>query len=175
MPVSLGTAVYRACRLTGEFTLRSGQVSNEYFDKYLFEGDPGLLRQVAEAMVPLLPECDVLAGMEMGGIPIVTVLSQLTGLRAVFVRKEPKGYGTRQVAEGGAVAGLRVVGVEDVVTTGGALINGCKALRDGGSALDTVVCAIDREQGGRQSLAAEGITLHAALSRADLVPRNNNA
>lgn len=175
MPVSLGTAVYRACHLNGEFTLRSGQVSNEYFDKYLFEGDPVLLRQVAEAMVPLLPQCDVLAGMEMGGIPIVTVLSQLTGLPAVFVRKEAKAYGTRKVAEGGPVSGLRVVGIEDVVTTGGALINGCKALRGGGAILDTVVCAIDREQGGSQNLAAEGIALRAALKREDLVPGGDGA
>lgn len=175
MPISLGTAVYRACHLTGEFTLRSGQVSHEYFDKYLFEGNPVLLRQVAEAMVPLLPECDVLAGMEMGGIPIVTILSQLTGLPAVYVRKEAKPYGTRKLAEGGPVAGLRVVGVEDVVTTGGALINGCKALRRDGAILDTVVCAIDREQGGKDNLAAEGIALRAALHRADLVPDTNNA
>lgn len=175
MPSSLGTAVYRACHLTGEFTLRSGQVSNEYFDKYLFEGDPLLLRRVCEAMVPLLPECDVLAGMEMGGIPIVTMLSQLTGLPAVFVRKEAKGYGTRKVAEGGPVSGLRIVGVEDVVTTGGALINGCTALREAGALLDTVVCAIDREQGGRQNLSAEGIVLRAALTRGDLLPGNDGA
>ena len=125
--------------------------------------------------MPLLPECDVLAGMEMGGIPIVTVLSQLTGLPAVFVRKEAKGYGTRRVAEGGPVRGLRVVGVEDVVTTGGALISGCKALRVDGAVLDTVVCAIDREQGGSNNLAAEGITLRAALTRADLVSENGAA
>ena len=170
MPASLGTDVYRTCHLTGAFTLRSGQVSGEYFDKYLFEGDPVLLRRVAEAMALLLPECDVLAGMEMGGIPLVTVLSQLTGLPAVFVRKEAKAYGTRKIAEGGPVAGLRVVGVEDVVTTAGALVNGCRALRDGGAVLDTVVCALDREQGGRDNLEAEGITLRAALSRRDLVP-----
>lgn len=174
MPLSLGNAVFRACHLTGEFTLRSAQVSQEYFDKYLFEGDPVLLRRVAEAMVPLLPECDVLAGMEMGGIAIVTVLSQLTGLPAVFVRKEAKAYGTCKVAEGGPTAGLRVVGVEDVVTTGGALIDGCKALRGAGAVLDTVVCAIDRGQGGRDNLAAEGITLRAALTRADLVPEGGN-
>lgn len=169
MPDDLGTAVRRACHLTGEFRLRSGQVSHEYFDKYLFEGDPVLLRRVAEAMAPLLPPCDVLAGMEMGGIPLVTVLSQLTGLPAVFVRKEPKAYGTRKVAEGGPVTGLRVVAVEDVVTTGGALLNGCRALRADGALLDTVVCAIDREQGGA-NLAAEGLALLAALTRADLAP-----
>lgn len=170
MSSTLGSAVYDSAHLTGEFTLRSGQVSHEYFDKYLFESEPVLLRRVAEAMVALLPECDLLAGMEMGGIPIVTVMSQLTGLPAVFVRKEAKGYGTRKAAEGPSVAGRRVVGVEDVVTTGGALVNGCLALRADGALLDTVVCAIDREQGGSGNLAVEGIELRPALTRADLVP-----
>jgi orotate phosphoribosyltransferase len=170
MTTPLGRLVYDACHLTGTFTLRSGLVSQEYFDKYLFEGQPVLLRQLAEKMVTLLPECDVLAGMEMGGIPIVTVMSQLTGIPAVFVRKEAKPYGTCKVAEGGPVDGLRVVGVEDVVTTGGALVKGCLALRAGGAILDIVVCAIDREQGGTENLASEGIALRAALTRADLGP-----
>ncbi len=165
---TLGEAVRRTCHLTGAFTLRSGQVSDEYFDKYLFEADPVLLRQVAEAMVALLPPCDVLAGMEMGGIPIVTVMSQITGLPAVFVRKTAKFYGTQKVAEGGPVHGLRVVGVEDVVTTGGALVNGCLALRGAGAVLDTVVCALDREQGGEANLAAHAIALRPALRRTDL-------
>ncbi len=170
MSTALGRDVFDACHLTGSFTLRSGQVSEEYFDKYLFEGNPALLRRVAEAMAELLPACDVLAGMEMGGIPIVTVLSQLTDIPAVFVRKEAKTYGTCKVAEGGPVAGLRVVGVEDVVTTGGALINGCLALRQVGADLDTVVCAIDREQGGSENLHEHGIRLQAALRRENLVP-----
>ncbi len=100
MSTSLGRDVFDACHLTGSFTLRSGQVSDEYFDKYLFEGNPVLLRRVAEVMVELLPACAVLAGMEMGGIPIVTVLSQLTGIPAVFVRKEAKTYGTCKVGRG---------------------------------------------------------------------------
>jgi len=170
MPTSLGSDVFAACHLSGSFTLRSGQVTEEYFDKFLFESDPVLLRRVAAAMAELLPECDVLAGMEMGGIPIVAVLSQLTGIPAVFVRKEAKTYGTCKVAEGVPVAGLRVVGIEDVVTTAGALINGCLALRDAGAVLDTVVIAIDREQGGAANLLEHGIGLRAALTRQDLLP-----
>lgn len=168
MTADLDRAVYDTCHLTGEFTLRSGQVATEYFDKYLFESDPALLRRVAEAMAALLPECDVLGGMEMGGIPIVAVMSQVTGLPAVFVRKAPKEYGTRKAAEGIAVAGRRLVAVEDVVTTAGALVNGCLLLRESGALVDTAVCAIDREQGGAENLAAIGVTLRAALRRTDL-------
>ncbi len=103
MAETLGQRVYAASHLTGSFRLRSGQSSEEYFDKYLFEGQPMLLRDVAEAMVALLPECDALAGMEMGGIPLATVMSQLTGLPTAFVRKAAKTYGTEKAAEGGPV------------------------------------------------------------------------
>jgi orotate phosphoribosyltransferase len=164
----LARRVYDTCHLTGRFRLRSGQVSGEYFDKYLFEGQPALLREVAEVMVALLPECDVLAGMEMGGIPIATVMSQLTGLPTVFVRKQAKEYGTGKAAEGGPVAGRRVVVIEDVVTTGGALLASCRHLRANGAQVDMVVCAIDREQGGRENLQAEALQLRAALTRRDL-------
>jgi orotate phosphoribosyltransferase len=166
--VPLARRVYEVCHLTGEFLLRSGQVSGEYFDKYLFEGRPELLREVAEVMVGRLPECDVLAGMELGGIPVATVMSQLTGLPTVFVRKQAKEYGTRQAIEGGPVRGRRVVIVEDVVTTGGALLASVRDLRAAGARLDVVVAAIDREQGGRENLRAEGLDLRAALTRSDL-------
>jgi orotate phosphoribosyltransferase len=164
----LERAVYDACHLTGEFTLRSGQTASEYFDKYLFESDPVLLRKVAEAMVALLPDCDALGGMEMGGIPLVAMMSQLTGLPAVFVRKAAKEYGTRKAAEGISVDGRRVVAVEDVVTTAGALVNGCLLLREAGATVDTAVCAIDREQGGTEKLTLVGVSLRSALQRSGM-------
>jgi orotate phosphoribosyltransferase len=128
----LADRVFAACHLEGRFVLRSGEVSGEYFDKYLFESDPDLLGCVADAMLALLPPCDALGGMEMGGIPLVTALSQRTGLPAVFVRKVAKPYGTCKAVEGVPVAGLRVVAVEDVVTRAGALVAGCEHLRAAG-------------------------------------------
>lgn len=168
MSDTLAGRVGAACHLAGAFRLRSGQVSTEYFDKYRFEADPLLLREVAEAMVALLPDCDVLAGMELGGIPIATVMAQLTGLPTAFVRKEAKPYGTERTVEGAAVAGRRVVVVEDVVTTAGALLASCAALRAEDALLDTVVCAIDREQGGAANLLAAGLTLSSAMTRSEL-------
>ena len=79
-----------------------------------------------------------------------------------------KEYGTRKAAEGVPVVGQRVVAVEDVVTTAGALVAGCLLLREAGATVETAVCAIDREQGGAENLAAAGITLRPALRRADL-------
>ena len=93
----------------GEFKLRSGQTSNVYFDKYQFEANPVLLREIARQLAPLVPkDTEVLAGLELGGVPIATALSFETGLPTAFVRKERKTYGTCLIAEGAALRGKRV-------------------------------------------------------------------
>ncbi|QZY28868.1 orotate phosphoribosyltransferase [Nocardioides coralli] len=157
------------CRLTGEFTLRSGQVSSEYFDKYLFEADPALLARVARQMEELLPDgTELLGGLEMGGIPIATVLSARTGLPALFVRKEAKTYGTCKLAEGPDVSGRRITLVEDVITTGGAVRDATRSLREYGAMVDHVVCAIDRSPEGENPLADVGLDVRPVLTKAML-------
>ncbi|NUR06250.1 MAG: orotate phosphoribosyltransferase [Nocardioidaceae bacterium] len=156
-------------RLTGEFTLRSGQVSSEYFDKYLFESDPALLARVADAMVGLVPDgTELLGGLELGGIPIVTALSARTRHSALFVRKKAKEYGTCKLAEGPDVAGRRVTLVEDVITTGGAVRDATRALRDAGAVVQVVVCAIDRSPEGENPLADVDLEVRSVLTKADL-------
>ena len=155
--------------LHGEFLLRSGAISNLYFDKYQFEGDPELLREITGAMTGLVPPgIDALAGLEMGGIPVATLLSQHTGLPTVFVRKEAKAYGTCRLAEGGSIEGKRLLIVEDVVTSGGQILLSAAALRERGAILEDVVCVIDREAGGADNLRQEGLTLKALLTKSDL-------
>jgi orotate phosphoribosyltransferase len=162
----LAREINARCRLRGRFTLRSGQVSDEYFDKYLFEADPPLLARVTAGMRTLIPDgADLLGGLELGGIPLVTMLSQATGVPALFVRKQAKGYGTRRLAEGGDPAGRTVVLIEDVITTGGAVIAAAQALRDMGATVTEVVCAIDRSSPGGRCLAGDGITVKALLSK----------
>jgi orotate phosphoribosyltransferase len=157
------------CRLTGEFTLRSGQVSSEYFDKYLFEAQPALLRRVVDRMVDLVPEgTELLGGLELGGIPIVTVLSSRTDLPALFVRKQAKEYGTCKLAEGPDVAGRRVTLVEDVITTGGAVRDATRALRELGAVVEVVVCAIDRSPDGTNPLADVDLEVRPVLTKAEL-------
>ncbi|MEZ5383439.1 MAG: orotate phosphoribosyltransferase [Microthrixaceae bacterium] len=176
MPISddriradLARRIYASSHLTGEFTLRSGRVSNEYFDKYRFESDPVLLADVAEALATLVPEgTEVLAGLEMGGIPVVTALAQVTGLPACFVRKQAKAYGTAKFAEGAEVAGKRVLVVEDVITSGGQVVLSTADLRGVGAQIEHVVCVIDRSEGGTEALAAEGLTMASVVNRADL-------
>ena len=166
---SLAQDIDATCRLTGDFTLRSGQVVSEYFDKYQFEARPELLRRVAEAMVPLLPpDAELLGGLELGGVPIATMVSALTGTPALFVRKEAKTYGTCRLAEGADVAGRTVVLIEDVITTGGAVRAATVALRERGAEVRTVVCAIDRSRVGSRPLDDVAVGVRAVLTRADL-------
>lgn len=165
----LARDVDRACRLAGAFTLRSGQEASEYFDKYLFETDPRLLARVAAQMVPSVPAgTDLLGGLELGGIPLVTVLSSLTGRPALFVRKEAKRYGTAKLAEGPPVAGRRVTLVEDVVTTGGAVRDATLALRAEGAVVETVLCVIDRSPADVEPMADLGLEVRAVLTKAQL-------
>jgi orotate phosphoribosyltransferase len=152
-------------RLTGTFTLRSGQVAGEYFDKYRFEADPVLLDEIAAALVPLVPAgTEVLAGLEMGGIPVVTALGRHTGLPCAFVRKKAKPYGTRRLAEGAETEGRRVTIVEDVVTTGGQIVLSTNELRTLGATITDAVCVINRNPTTPDPLAQAGLTLHALLT-----------
>ncbi|MEX2535499.1 MAG: phosphoribosyltransferase family protein [Trueperaceae bacterium] len=165
----LAAAIYRSSHLTGEFVLRSGAIAGEYFDKYRFEREPRLLRSIAEALAPLVPpESDGLAGLELGGVPIATLLSQITGLPLFSVRKKAKEYGTRQLAEGGDVRGVRLVVVEDVVTSGGQVVISSGELRDLGASVETAICVINREAGGVQALAEAGIELRALFKMSEL-------
>ncbi|MEZ4865165.1 MAG: phosphoribosyltransferase family protein [Caldilineaceae bacterium] len=166
---ALARRLYQLAHLQGEFRLRSGAISHEYFDKYRFEADPATLRQIGLAMQELLPvDVDALAGLEMGGIPVATMLSQLTGIPARFVRKTAKPYGTCQLAEGGDVAGRTLVIIEDVVTSGGQVIESALALRGLGAVVENVLCVIDRQAGGRENLAKAGLRLRALFTQAQL-------
>jgi orotate phosphoribosyltransferase len=165
----LARRIHLAAHLTGTFTLRSGAVSHEYFDKYRFESDPSLLRAIAEAAAPLVPAgTDALAGLELGGVPLATMLSQVTGLPAVFVRKQAKAYGTCRLAEGGDIEGRRLCIIEDVVTSGGAVLDAVSELRLRGAELGPALCVIDREAGGTDKLAAEGVTLRSLYTMTEL-------
>jgi orotate phosphoribosyltransferase len=165
----LARRIYDAAHLTGTFTLRSGVVSNEYFDKYRFESDPQLLSSIAAACSQLVPAgIDALAGLELGGVPLATMISQATGLPAVFVRKEAKTYGTCQLAEGADIDGRRLCIIEDVVTSGGAILDAASELRARGAVLGPVICVIDRESGGRGKLAVEDLELFALYTMSEL-------
>ena len=167
--LALARDLVQQCRIRGDFVLRSGQHSDEYFDKYQFESDPALLARVAQQLAPLVPPgTDVLAGLELGGIPLATALSLATGLPAAFVRKEAKTYGTARLAEGAVVAGARCLIIEDVVTTGGQIVTSTGQLRDAGAIVEDALCVVDRSGNGAPALAAAGLRFIALFTRDEL-------
>ncbi len=165
----LGKQIYNISNIKGDFLLRSGIRATEYFDKYLFEANPIILKAIANHMVTLLPvQFDQLAGLEMGGIPIATALSLEIERPALFVRKEAKAYGTCKLAEGGAIQGKELVIIEDVVTSGGAILDAVRELRAKGATVQHVCCVIDREGSGRKNLEAEHLTFSPLFTKSEL-------
>ncbi len=165
----LATEIYNASHLTGRFELRSGAISNEYFDKYQFESKPSLLFEIARHIAGTINfEFDILAGLEMGGIPLATALSHITQKPCVFVRKQAKQYGTNKLAEGPVINGKKLLVVEDVVTSGGQVVISAGDLRALGADITKAVCVIDRESGGVKSLNEIGIELYPLFTMSEI-------
>ncbi len=160
--------VKQVALLYGEFVLRSGQKSNYYLDKYRFESQPALLAKVAELMLDLLPpskDFDRLAGVELGGIPLVTAIAFATGKPCLFVRAKSKEYGTSKQIEGIFNPDERIVMVEDIVTTGGAALEGVTALREAGLNVVSLCAVLDRESGGTAKFAELDVPFSALFNK----------
>lgn len=165
----LAQAVSRMAHLTGTFKLRSGTTSSEYFDKYRFESDPDLLLEIAKHLAPKIPpQTEILAGLELGGVPIATALSLVTGIPQVFVRKKAKDYGTEKLAEGREIRGKNLCVVEDVITTGGQVALSTQELRSLGAHVENVLCVIHRGSQPELKLQEIGLKQISLFTRADL-------
>lgn len=161
--------IYEVAHLKGTFKLRSGQISNEYFDKYLFESNPIILSEIAEHLAEQIPEgTEILAGLETGGIPIATALSLKTGIPVVFVRKKAKEYGTCKLAEGIDIRNKQVCIIEDVVTTGGQILISAEDLKGFGAKLENVLCVIERNPIGREKLKEADLILNPLFTMEEL-------
>ncbi|MCP4756817.1 MAG: orotate phosphoribosyltransferase [Proteobacteria bacterium] len=167
--MNLAKRILDKSKIFGTFTLRSGKVSDSHFDKYQFESDPVLLSDIAKEMVKLIPkEIEILAGLEMGGVPIVTILSQISGLHCAFIRKQPKEYGTCRYSEGADLSARKILLVEDVVSSGGAIIDATSMLRNDGIEVTKALCVIDRETGGYEKLQEVGIELLSLFKQSEI-------
>ena len=154
----LGREIVKASYLKGDFVLRSGKHSNRYFDKFLFETDPALLKELGRHIAELIPkETQRLAAPELGAVLLGGAVSMDTGLPLVLVRKEPKGYGTAKQLEGRFEPGERVTVIEDVVTTGGDSLRSVQVLREVGLDVIQLVVVLDRGEGGEDNIRQAGI------------------
>ena len=169
----LAAALVEHAYLEGDFLLRSGKRSRYYLDKYRFETRPELLRPIGEriaaAVGEFAPDATRLAGPELGAVALATAASLESGLPFVIVRKEAKEYGTANRLEGPYEEGECVCVVEDVVTSGGALLDSIAALREVGLVVHTAVCVVDREEGGADALARHAVRLRPLFRAGELL------
>src|SRR5437660_12238995 len=164
----LRSAIVEHAYLEGDFVLRSGRRSRYYLDKYRFETRPDILRalgkRIAGEVAAHAPDATRLAAPELGAVALAAAASLESGLPFLIVRKEAKEYGTGNRLEGPYDDGECVCLVEDVVTSGGALLESIDALRGVGLVVNTAVCVVDREEGGTEALARAAVRLRP-LSR----------
>ena len=152
----------------GRFELSSGKVSDYYVDVKEASTHPEVLDAMTDALAGLLPgDAEVVAGPELGAVPLVAVLSVKTGVPMAIVRKEEKGYGTggRLI---GDVEGRNVVVVDDVATTGGSLLEAAEVVREEGGEVRTAIVVVDRREGAEEALKEAGIELRSVLTADDL-------
>jgi orotate phosphoribosyltransferase len=175
----LARALREHAYLEGDFVLRSGRRSSYYLDKYLFETRPEVLgplgEAIAEAAGEVEPEAVRLAGPELGAVALAASASLASGLPFLIVRKEAKDYGTAKRLEGAFEEGDLVCLVEDVVTSGGAAVQSAEALRGAGLQVRNAVCVVDREEGGVEALAREGVHLRALFRVSELAEAPKSA
>ena len=167
---ALARDLVAASYLKGDFVLRSGKRSNRYFDKFLFETDPSLLKRIGASLAGLVPrETQRLAAPELGAVLLGGAVSMETGLPLLLVRKEAKGYGTAKQLEGRFDRGERVTVIEDVVTTGGDSLRSIAALRDAGLEVIHLVVVLDRGEGGEENIREARIPYSPLFRISDLV------
>src|SRR6476661_5447615 len=117
--------------LRGEFTLRSGRKSNYYLDKYLFETQPDVLVELGKLFAEhVTPDVQRIAGAELGAVALAAATAMACGKPFVIIRNQKKDYGTSKLIEGVLEKGEKVLIVEDVLTTGGQVIEAAKTLID---------------------------------------------
>jgi len=165
---ALAERIKQAAYLEGDFLLRSGKRSRYYLDKYLFSAQPDILAELGRLFAAKAGDAEVIAGPELGAVALAAAASLSSGKPFAIVRKVAKDHGTSKLIEGAAVAGRRVMLVEDVGTTAGAALEAARTLSDAGAIITSVVFAIDRMEGARRNVEAAGYKFDALLNKEDL-------
>ncbi len=155
----------------GRFVLTSGAISDYYIDIKKASTNPDTLKLIADYMTPFIEGYTLLAGMELGAVPLVVALSLRTDKPYVIIRKEKKVHGTAKEIEGGDVEGEKILVVEDVTTSGGSVLKAIRILREHGGIVDRVVVVVDRESGASERLKEIGVTLTPLLTVNDILKK----
>jgi len=155
--------------LRGDFTLRSGRKSSYYLDKYRFETQPDVLAALGAMFAERIsPAVQRIAGPELGAVALAAAASMSSGKPFVIVRNSKKDYGSAKQIEGIYEKGETVIIVEDIMTTGGQVIEAAKVLLEAGLKIDRIVGVIDRLEGARENIEAAGYKFESLFTTADL-------
>lgn len=166
---ALAKRIAETAVLHGDFTLRSGRKSLWYIDKYLFTTQPDILSALGTLFAQRIPESTtLLAGAELGGIPLVTTASMATKLPCIFIRNQKKEYGTARQLEGTLRSEDRVVIVEDIATTGGQVLEAAETIQAIGATVESIIAVIDRCEGAREHIESAGFSFQSIFTTADL-------
>ena len=155
----------------GNFTLKSGKTSKIYLDLRQIVSHPSVLRAVAEAIWEKVHACkfDLICGVPYTALPMATGISLQHDIPMIMRRKEKKEYGTKQQIEGAFHAGQVCLIIEDVITTGGSIIETADELTAVGLKITDVALLIDRQQGGEENLQQKGYNVHAVFKLSDIL------
>jgi orotate phosphoribosyltransferase len=154
----------------GEFTLTSGKKSHFYLDIKKAIAEPQNLSLIARLItLRHVGGVDVVAGPELGAIPIVASVSLRSGLPFVMIRKGERAHGTGKPIEGDLKSGDKVLLIDDVATSGGSLVKSIEAIEETGAEVTLVTCVVDRLEGASELLRSEaGVELSPLLTIKDL-------
>ena len=150
----------------GDFTLASGKKSSYYIDLRLVASFPHIFRKMTKNLQKLVSEktgldnFDSLVSVPTGGLVIGSALAIETVKPLIYVRDKPKDYGTTKSIEGKISSGMKVVLIDDVITTGNSVINGIKQLKDAGLSISDVYVIINRLEGANNTLELEEVNLY---------------
>ena len=165
----LAKRIAEVALLRGEFTLRSGRKSNYYLDKYRFETQPDVLAELGRLLADrVTAHTTRIAGAELGAVPLAAAAGMAAGKPFVFIRNQKKDYGTAKQIEGVLERGDMVMIVEDVLTTGGQVLEAVKTIQDAGGKVERIVAVIDRLEGARQNIEKEGLVFESLFTSKDL-------
>ena len=165
----LAKRIAEVALLRGEFTLRSGRKSNYYLDKYRFETQPDVLAALGRMLADRVTvNTDRIAGAELGAVPLAAAAGMAANKPFIFIRNQKKDYGTAKQIEGVLNAGETVMIVEDVLTTGGQVLEAVKTLREAGASIERIVAVIDRMEGARANIEGAGLVFESLFTSKDL-------